>query len=51
MVGAKTPSAKLTRWKSSANSTPTTALPMLPASSLATTAIITDAVPSAMMRA
>ena len=41
MVGLKSASAKLTRWKSSAKSTPTATLPTAPASRLATTASIT----------
>jgi hypothetical protein len=41
----------LTRWKSSAKSTPTVTLPIAPTIWFATIASITDAVPRAMMRA
>ena len=51
MVGLKSPSAKFTRWNSSANSAPIRALPIAPPSWLATIASITDAVPNAMIRA
>ena len=51
IVGLKMPSAKLTKWNNNAQITPTTTPPKAFVILFATTAIITDAVPTAMMRA